>query len=155
MPAAESPLPSSPASWPWFGREKQIKFLLVGGWNTVFGYSVFLAFYALTSRLGLHYLVAMVLAQAVAITNAYLAYRKLVFKSRGAIGAESLRFGAVYAYTFAFNAAALPLLVHRAHFNPAAAQALIVLVSAFVSWFAHSRWSFRDKPVDPCVEVNP
>ena len=55
-----------PVATPPQGAERGIRYILVGGWNTVFGYLAFSAFYLLTQRLGISYLFATVPAQVVA-----------------------------------------------------------------------------------------
>src|SRR2546425_8244330 len=55
-------------------RREQVLYLIVGGWNTVFGYG---GWARLQTMLGdrLHYLVIVVLAWPIAVLNAYLGYR--------------------------------------------------------------------------------
>ena len=123
-------------------RGKQIRFLAVGGWNTVFGYSCFAGLYFVTSRLGLHYLVAAVLSNFVAVANAYVCYKWFVFKTKGNYLREYLRFNLAYAGLFFFNLAALPLLVNAARLSPLIAQAIVMAVSAAISYVLHNYFSF-------------
>ena len=72
-------------------RREQVLYLAVGGWNTVFGYGVWaLLQFLLGDRL--HYLVIVLIAWPIAVLNAYLGYRFLVFRSRGSILRELPRF---------------------------------------------------------------
>ena len=67
-----------------FRRREQLLYLVVGGWNTVFGYGVWaLLQYLLGDHL--HYLVVIVLSWPFAVLNAYLGYRYIVFRSRGPV----------------------------------------------------------------------
>ena len=64
------PLPAPLAAF-YFRRREQLLYLVVGGWNTVFGYGVWaLLQYLLGDHL--HYLVVVVLSWPIAVLNAYL-----------------------------------------------------------------------------------
>ncbi|MBI5245435.1 MAG: GtrA family protein [Elusimicrobia bacterium] len=121
---------------------KQLRFLVVGGWNTVFGYGLFAGLYFATSRLGLHYMVAAVISNLIAVANAYLCYKLFVFKTKGNYLREYLRFNLSYAGLFAFNLAALPLLVNLARLSPLIAQAALLVVTVAVSYVMHNYFSF-------------
>src|SRR3954470_22951283 len=72
-------------------RREQVLYLVVGGWNTVFGYGVWALLQALLGN-RLHYLVIVLIAWPIAVLNAYLGYRLVVFRSRGSILREFPRF---------------------------------------------------------------
>ncbi len=79
-------------------RREQILYLIVGGWNTLFGYLIWaLLQYLLHDYL--YYLVILVLAWFPAVLNAYFGYRIFVFRSRGRIWHELPRFSLVYVGT--------------------------------------------------------
>jgi putative flippase GtrA len=60
---------------------EKVRFLVVGVWNTLFGYGVFVA---LERTLGqaTHYLVALVVASIIATLSAFLLHRYWTFKVR-------------------------------------------------------------------------
>jgi len=68
----------------YFRRREQLLYLVVGGWNTVFGYGVWAALQFLLGN-HLHYLVVVLISWPIAVLNAYLGYRYVVFRSRGSI----------------------------------------------------------------------
>jgi len=121
---------------------KQIRFLIVGGWNTVFGYGLFAGLYYAGSRIGLHYMAAAVLSNLIAVGNAYLCYKWFVFKTQGNYLREFLRFNLAYAGLFAFNIATLPLLVGLARLRPLIAQAIVLAASVAISYLMHTHFSF-------------
>lgn len=127
---------------------RPLLFLLVGAWNTLFGYGSFVAFYWLALRLGLHYLFALVVSNAVAIANSYWTYRTFVFETKEACWAEFSRFLTVYAGLFVYNLVALPALVHFTPLGPAAAQAVVTVVALAGTYVAHNLFSFRTSPAD-------
>ena len=73
------------------------RYIFVGVWNTVLGYGTYAGLTALlTSRVAHAYIVASLIANAVSITMAFLAYKWFVFKTRGNYLREWLRCVAVY-----------------------------------------------------------
>lgn len=134
-----------------------VRFVLVGGWNTVFGYGVYAAFtYLLTGRVPHAYMLASVLANIIAITMAYLGHKFVTFRTRGNYLREYLRFYAVYGVTALVGLALLPLAVaglnhvvaNRAHV-PYVAQALLLPVGVALSFVGHKRFSFRPPKQNP------
>ena len=97
-------------------RREQVLYLVVGGWNTVFGYGVW-AFLQYLLGEHLHYLVIVLLSWLIAVANAYLGYRYVVFRSRGPILRELPRFSLVYVLTLLANLALLPVALNVLPFN--------------------------------------
>lgn len=121
---------------------EQLTFLVVGGWNTVFGYGVFAALYWF---FGGHLNVDLVLLASFPPTtvNAYLCYRFFVFRSTGALRRELPRFALVYAVTMAVNLVVLPIARRDLPLNVYAVEALFLFVIVCVSYVGHKYFSFR------------
>jgi putative flippase GtrA len=137
----------------YFRRREQVLYLVVGGWNTVFGYGVWaLLQYLLGDHL--HYLVVVVLAWPIAVLNAYLGYRYVVFRSRGPVLRELPRFSLVYLATLLVNLALLPVAINVLPFNIYVVQGLVTTVVVICSYLSHRYYSFgggrrRDGPRSP------
>ena len=125
----------------YFRRREQLLYLAVGGWNTVFGYAVWAVLQALLGD-RLHYLVIVLIAWPIAVLNAYLGYRYLVFRSRGPILRELPRFSLVYVATLLVNLALLPIVLRVLPFNIYVDQALLLAVVVVSSFLAHKYFSF-------------
>ena len=125
----------------YFRRREQLLYLVVGGWNTVFGYGVWAL---LQTLLGdrLHYLVIVLIAWPIAVLNAYLGYRYLVFRSRGSILRELPRFSLVYFVTLIVNLALLPIALNVLPFNIYGVQALLTVIVIICSYVSHKYFSF-------------
>src|SRR5664280_1694113 len=125
----------------YFRRREQLLYLAVGGWNTVFGYA---AWALLQYLLGehLHYLVVVVLSWPIAVLNAYLGYRYVVFRSRGSVFRELPRFSLVYLLTLLVNLALLPIALRVLPFNIYAIQAGFAVVVVVCSYLGHKHYSF-------------
>lgn len=119
----------------------QLRYLLVGGWNTGFAYVVFTGL--VLAFPDLHYMVVLLLTHAIGTVNAFLTYRYLVFRVRGNFLVDLGRFVLVYIGAFAFNLVALPLLVEGAGLHVIFVQGLIVAVTVVSSYLGHKHFSFR------------
>lgn len=130
--------------------EVKLRFLIVGAWNTVFGYLVFIGFDAffagLFSKRYAAYMSAAVLSNILAITNAYIFHKYVTFKSdiRGiGIIFEFFRFSTTYLFTFILGLVLLPFFIEVMNLKPKVAGALLILVCIALSYFGHTRFSFR------------
>jgi putative flippase GtrA len=127
----------------YFRRREQVLYLVVGGWNTVFGYGVWaLLQYLLGDHL--HYLVIVLLAWPIAVLNAYLCYRHIVFRSRGPVLRELPRFSFVYLLALIVNVALLPVALRVLPLNIYLAQALLTVLVVVCGYLGHKYYSFRD-----------
>lgn len=124
-----------------------VRFVLTGAWNTGFGYGAYIGAYFLTRGVPVpeivHYTGALVLANCLAIPQAFLAYKYVVYRTRGNVLREFPRFLVSYAVLVGINLAALPLLVHLSGYGAILAQGIFVSLAAVLAWFLHGRFSFR------------
>lgn len=129
-----------------------IRYVLVGGFNTVFGYGVFALLNWSFQRLGsFAYMYAWLVANVIAITAAFLAYKWFVFRTRGNYLIEWARCFGVYGSGMAFGAVALPVTVtllrrtlHNPQLAPYVAVALLTVVTVVLSFLGHKNFSFRN-----------
>jgi len=122
--------------------QKKITYIAVGAWNTLFSYAAFLYLYYLTHD-SLHYMLILVLSQIVGLTNAYICYKLLVFKTKGNYLKEYLRFYVVYGSTFIVNLLLIGFFVELIGLNPVVSQAIIAVIVVVLAYFGHSRFSFK------------
>lgn len=125
-------------------RDRRVAFLFVGVVNTVVGFAWFALFDITVGRLW-GYMVTLLFAHVASVLCAFVLYRRLVFRVHGHVWTDLARFEMVYLVSLGINAVLLPILVEFAHLEPLIAQALIVFVTTLVSYFGHSRFSFRRK----------
>lgn len=121
--------------------DRRLRFLVVGGWNTVFGYGVFVGLYALLGGM-LHYLAVAVLAHGCAVSAAFAAHRVLVFRSRGPWVWEFVRYNLSLAVGLVAGLVGLWALVSILGLHPIAAQAAVTVLVVALSYVLHSRFSF-------------
>ena len=126
------------------------RYLVVGAFNTLFGYGCFALFtFLLTPLIAYGYVVASLLANLFAITFAFFGYKWFVFKTKGNYLKEWIRCVGVYAGSVILSAAALPVVVGiiRRQFGydrsaPYIAGAIVLVFSVAFSFFGHRHISF-------------
>jgi putative flippase GtrA len=131
--------------------DERVRFLLVGGFNTLFGYLLFIIFeLSLGDLVGgwVGDLVSLFASYAIATVVAFVLHRHFTYRVTGSgnVLVDYLRFVSVYLVSLAINAVVLPLLVEFAHLEAILAQGLIVVITTLVSYFGHKFFSFRRKP---------
>jgi putative flippase GtrA len=124
----------------WTRREG--RYLLVGGINTLVGYSLGVGLYLVLSPL-LHILVIGLIANILAITFSFAAYKCLVFRTQGHWLGEYLRSYLVYGGTAALGIMLLWLLVDGLGIPIWVAQGIALLITILFSYFGHARFTFR------------
>jgi putative flippase GtrA len=131
-------------------RDQRIRFLAVGGVNTVVGYGLFAAFNQwVFAHVPFGYLASLVVSYAIAIILAFFLYRRFVFVVQGNLLVDFLRFVSVYVLSIGINLVALPILVELVHLPPLLAQAIILVVTTVISFVGHRYFSFRRSRIDP------
>ena len=123
-------------------RREQVLYLVVGGWNTVFGYGIW-ALLQLVLGEQLHYLVVVLIAWPIAVLNAYLGYRYVVFNSRGPILRELPRFSLVYMAALVANIVLLPIALRVLPLSIYVVQAVLMTLVVVCSYLGHKYFSFR------------
>lgn len=131
------------------------RYLAVGGFNTVFGYSLFAVLnYSLQGSGRYSYLLASFLSNMIAITAAFLGYKWFVFRTKGNYLREWSRCVLVYGsgmlVTLAGLAALVPLLrrvmVQQLQLAPYVAAGIMAVVVVIGSFFGHKHISFASSP---------
>jgi putative flippase GtrA len=133
-----------------------VRYILVGGFNTVFGYGLFALLNWLSRGLGpYNYLYAGVLANLIAISVAFLGYKWFVFRTRGNYLSEYIRCFGVYGSSALIGLAGLSILVpilrrslRRPEEAPYMAAAMMTVVTMVISFLGHKNISFRPKRAD-------
>jgi putative flippase GtrA len=129
-----------------------VRYLLVGGFNTVFGYSLFaLLNWVLSRAMPYGYLAATLLSNLIAITVAFLGYKWIVFRTKGNYLREWLRCVGVYGTSMVVGFVGMAVLVplarrHMEHPQQASylVGAVLTLAMVFVSFLGHKNISFRE-----------
>ena len=127
------------------------RYLVVGVWNTVFGYGTFALFTAiLDPYIPASYMAASLLSSVLNITVSFLGYKWFVFKTKGNYLREWARCVMVYSGSILIGLAVLPPTVFAVSYvtgNPRAAPyiagALIMGAQVILSFIGHKTFSFK------------
>lgn len=124
--------------------DQRVRFLLVGGVNTVVGYGVYALLFLLAGD-SIGYLACLYLSYAIGVSVAFILHRRFTFRVSGSgrVAIDFLRFASVYVVSLVINTLALPLLVEVGRVNPLVSQALALVVTTLLSYFGHRFYSFR------------
>jgi putative flippase GtrA len=126
-------------------RHKQkIMYLIVGMWNTAFGYGLFAGLYYLLSK-SMHYNVILFICYVVSTINAYLLYKFFVFRTKGNLVRGYLRFSVVYVYAYLGNMLILFALKRFTSVDLYLGQAISVVVIVLISYMSHKKYTFKDR----------
>jgi len=125
----------------WKNSER-VRFVVVGIWNTAFGYGAYaLLLHLMEPRI--HYLVLLCVAHFLAVTNAFCWHRALTFQSSNRWPLEFLRFNVSYLGSLGVSVIFLPLVVTHLQVTPLIGGALVMILSVTLSYILHKRFSFR------------
>ena len=134
-------------------KSEVLRYLIVGGWNTVFALALYFAFvHVFSHALPQHLPWAAVLAQVVStplgITMAFICYKHFVFRTKGNYLKEWLRCFAVYSVSFPVGLLVIFVSTHLLshvipHYAAQIAGVINSAVSAIYSYFAHKKFSFK------------
>ncbi len=136
-----------------------LRYLVVGVWNTGFGYSTFVVLTLALRPSFPHYgyILAGVLSSVLNITVAFFGYKFFIFKTKGNYLKEWLRCMAVYGSSIAIGTVLLPIAVFLVrHLTPIdkgapfAAAAVLSGFNVIYSFIGNKKFSFRnDTPAEP------
>lgn len=104
---------------------------------------LYLLVYWVALQLHLHYFVAILIAQVIAISVAFPLYRAFVFESTGPVRSDFLRFLGVWSGGAIAGVIATPILVELFGVDPFWAQLFAIVVISIASFLAHRVFTFR------------
>lgn len=140
-PAPRDPLPPGPILR--IVGDQRVAFLIVGAFNTLDGFGLFVLFHLLLGDGFVRYMVTLVLAQAIAMGVAFFLHRRFVFRVRGHLLLDAARFVLVNLGMLGLNAVLLPVFVEVAGLDVVPAQVLATVAVVVASYLGHSLFSFR------------
>jgi len=124
----------------WRDHEK-LRYVMVGIWNTVFAYFAFGVIYICFHE-QLHYLVVSAMAHFMAVTNAFICQRWLVFKARTHWLGSYVRFNIVNLVILAFSLVSIAILVEFLHRSPLFSQVTVMMASIVIGYLLNRKFSF-------------
>ena len=123
-------------------KNDKIRFLLVGGFNTAFGFGTFVLIQLWIGK-NVTYIGSLYLSHLVASVVAFSLYRTLVFPVTGHYVRDFIRFQTVYIVPLLTNTLLLPAFVSLLHWNVFIAQAITTVILTVLSYLGHKFFSFN------------
>ncbi|MDR1350028.1 MAG: GtrA family protein [Zoogloeaceae bacterium] len=123
-------------------QQQKLRFLAIGVWNTTFGYGIFVFLYYFLGNEENYVWIALV-THFIAVINAFICYKYLVFNSRQCWLPEFFRFNLSYVFSLGLGIALLVGGVSIVHLHPIAAQGISLIFSTIISYLLHRNFSFR------------
>ncbi|MDR3242066.1 MAG: GtrA family protein [Lactobacillaceae bacterium] len=123
--------------------DEKFRFLMVGGFNTVFGFLIFTGITLSLKHIQHGYMIALVISQIVSLFFAFFLHRYVTFRVKGHIVKDFIRFTLVNLVSYVINLIVLPILVNVWNINPIVAQFAILVVTTVISFVGHKFFSFR------------
>ena len=124
----------------WFRLPQQLRFLLVGGFNTVLAYVLFMLFVAI---LQIPYQLSLIIQYILTVNISIFTMRYYVFRSHGSIGKEYFKAWNTYLSMLIFNYVFLYFFIDIFNINVLFSQAVYVIISTIITFCLHKYYSFR------------
>lgn len=118
------------------------RFLIVGGWNFLFGYGVFAALYRIFDGRWSDWSITAT-ATIIGITMSFVTHRFITYRSTGCWWKEYCRFYGVYGVQSLLNIALIWLLVTCLKQNAYIIQFFITVALTITTYWAHKIFSFK------------
>lgn len=123
---------------------RKLRYLLVGGWNTIFGYFAGIGIYYLLNLDFSIWLIGLI-SNVICISMSFLTYKIFVFRTKGNWIVEYFRSYIVYGVMAILGIFLLWLFVTRLALTIEIAQALIILSTTVISYMGHLKFTFNSR----------
>jgi putative flippase GtrA len=125
--------------------DQRVRFLIVGGFNTALGPVLFVALHFSIERT-VGYIGVFSIAYVIAVFEAFIAYRYIVFRVRGSFLLDLARFSLLYVGLYFVNIGGLWLLVSVAGLPVLLGGAVVFPAVVVLTYLGNSHFSFRRAP---------
>ena len=123
---------------------QKARYLITGGYNTVFGYLLFiLIFYYFSSTVSHYFLLG--ICHLLGTIHNFFSYSTFVFKPKTNAFKNYFKFNLVYLFIFLLNLVMFTLLTKVMNWNLYFSQALIVALIAVLGYILNKNYAFSNK----------
>jgi putative flippase GtrA len=128
----------------FFAISKKIRYLLVGGFNTLFSFALFsTAYYFFEKKIA--YQVILVFVNFIGVFVSFVTLKFFVFQTSGNFWREYFKCNISYLILLTLNLIILSLFVEYLKMNVLLSQLISIIVIAAIGLVIHERFSFRIK----------
>ncbi|MFV0627473.1 MAG: GtrA family protein [Alphaproteobacteria bacterium] len=123
----------------WFRVNHKVRFILVGGFNTLFAFLLFSLFILC---IHVDYRLSLLIQYVIATNVSIFTMGYYVFKNKSFSLNEYLRAWSVYIFMFVFNYLGLYFLVEICLLTPIKSQVIYTVISTILLYFLHKKFTF-------------
>lgn len=127
--------------------DKKLRYLFVGGINTVFGYISGIFLYNFLSPV-FHIIFIATMINIINISFSFMTYKLVVFKTKSVWWQEYFRSYLVYGVSALINIGLIWILVGVLEIPFWIAQGVLILLTVVFSYLGHSRFTFANREVE-------
>jgi len=123
---------------------QKIRYLIAGGWNTLFGYGGTFGLYYLLNK-HVYTILIILIANFLAISMSFLTYKTFVFRTKGSWWKEYFRSYLVYGNMALASIGILWFMVDYMAIPFWIAQGAIMVITITLSYIGHVRFTFSNQ----------
>jgi putative flippase GtrA len=127
----------------WFKVPEKLRFLLVGGWNTLFSLLLFSFILILIDN----YKITLIISHLCSVLNSFLTFKFFVFRSSGMFLFEYIKINLVYLLHFVLNFIMLYVSVEMLKMNVIVSQIIITCILTIINYFLNKNFTFKNGKV--------
>lgn len=128
----------------WYKLPQGLRFLLVGGYNTVFGYIIFSALYYVLKN-DIHYSVILFISYFIGILNNFIVFKIFVFNTKGNWLKECISTYISYMALYPINALLLYIAIDVYDLSAYVGQGISVIIMPIITYFVLKIFAFNNK----------
>ena len=126
----------------WFQIKQPIRYLLVGGFNTVISLCLFAVLYLILQN-NLNYLTIAIIAHFISVLNSTITFRLFVFEANGSFLYNYFKTNISYLFYLALNLMLLYVLCDLLGIYPIYGSIIVVCILTPLFFFIHKFFSFK------------
>ena len=125
----------------FFKISQEIRYILVGGWNTLFSLCLFIFAYTRLQDL-LHYIIVAVICHIFSVMQSFITFKYFVFQTKGNFLLEYIKINMSYIGVLLCNLLLLYIFCDIYNLDPRLASVINAFIMAFFSYFLHKIFTF-------------
>ena len=126
----------------WYKIPQAIRFILVGGYNTVFGYALFSALYFAIDN-NIHYSLILFISYLISILNSFIVLKIFVFNTKGNWLKECISTYISYIFLYPINALVLFISIDLYGLSAYIGQLIATIIMPIITYFVLKRFAFK------------
>ena len=122
---------------------QEIRYILVGGWNTLFSLGLFILVYTWLQG-SFHYIAIAVICHIFSVMQSFITFKYFVFKTKGNWLREYIKINITYVGALLCSLLLLYIFCDIYKFDPRIASIINAFIIAFLSYFLHKFVTFAN-----------